>query len=365
MSSQSAQARTAAGGREAAPIRPRRRLGFCARGRRSSVPAMSAFRRSRSSSMPGRPVVLVDVLPERVAAIHRGESHIEECRRKLVRAARAGGLSATTDYDVLRTGRRDLIALPTPLTPQREPDLDRASARPRDRQARSGRVSSSCSSRRRIRARPAIELLPILEESGLARRRGLLPRVLAERVDPGRIDYTTADGRRRSSAASRGLHRRVPRRCTSGASTTWSPGLDARGGRADQAAREHLPLGQHRAGQRAGDALRPDGHRHLGGDRRGRDQAVRLHALLPGPGLGGHCIPIDPFYLTWKAREYDFSTEFIELAGEINRQMPYSAVDQLAAALNDARQALKGSKVARCSASPTRRTWTTCARRRR
>jgi UDP-N-acetyl-D-glucosamine dehydrogenase len=67
--------------------------------------------------------------------------------------------------------------------------------------------------------------------------------------------------------------------------------------------------------------------------------------FYPGPGLGGHCIPVDPYYLSWKAREYDFATRFIELAGEINTSMPYHVVDAVAAALNEHRKSLKGSKV--------------------
>jgi UDP-N-acetyl-D-glucosamine dehydrogenase len=70
-----------------------------------------------------------------------------------------------------------------------------------------------------------------------------------------------------------------------------------------------------------------------------------FHAFYPGPGLGGHCIPIDPFYLSWKAKEYDFRTKFIELAGEVNIGMPYFVIEQTAAALNDHRKAMKGSKI--------------------
>lgn len=70
-----------------------------------------------------------------------------------------------------------------------------------------------------------------------------------------------------------------------------------------------------------------------------------FHAFYPGPGLGGHCIPIDPFYLTWKAREYDFHTRFIELAGEINNQMPYFVIDKLIDALNRRGKTLQGSKI--------------------
>jgi UDP-N-acetyl-D-glucosamine dehydrogenase len=67
--------------------------------------------------------------------------------------------------------------------------------------------------------------------------------------------------------------------------------------------------------------------------------------FYPGPGLGGHCIPVDPFYLSWKAREYDFSTRFIELAGEVNTAMPYHVVDAIAEALNQHKKSLNGSKL--------------------
>jgi UDP-N-acetyl-D-glucosamine dehydrogenase len=70
-----------------------------------------------------------------------------------------------------------------------------------------------------------------------------------------------------------------------------------------------------------------------------------FQAFYPGPGLGGHCIPIDPFYLTWKAREYEFSTRFIELAGEINTLMPYYVVERVAAVLNEYGKSLKGAKI--------------------
>ncbi len=70
-----------------------------------------------------------------------------------------------------------------------------------------------------------------------------------------------------------------------------------------------------------------------------------FQAFYPGPGLGGHCIPIDPFYLSWKAKEFDFHTRFIELAGEVNIAMPYFVIDQLAAGLNEQCKSIKGSKV--------------------
>jgi UDP-N-acetyl-D-glucosamine dehydrogenase len=70
-----------------------------------------------------------------------------------------------------------------------------------------------------------------------------------------------------------------------------------------------------------------------------------FQAFYPGPGLGGHCIPIDPFYLSWKAKQFDFRTRFIELAGEINTNMPYFVIEKIAAALNELRKSLKGSKI--------------------
>ena len=71
----------------------------------------------------------------------------------------------------------------------------------------------------------------------------------------------------------------------------------------------------------------------------------------PGPGMGGHCLPVDPFYLTWRAREYDFATEFIELAGKVNTQMPYFCLEKIEQALNDAASARSAARRCSCSAS--------------
>ena len=87
-----------------------------------------------------------------------------------------------------------------------------------------------------------------------------------------------------------------------------------------------------------------------------------FQAFYPGPGLGGHCIPIDPFYLTWLARKHGEQTRFIELAGEINTRMPQYVVDRLVDFLNEAAQADQRQQESRSSGSPTRRTWTTRAR---
>ena len=82
-----------------------------------------------------------------------------------------------------------------------------------------------------------------------------------------------------------------------------------------------------------------------GNHRRRRTKPFGFMPFYPGPGLGGHCIPVDPYYLSWKAREYDFATRFIELAGEINTAMPYHVVDAVASALNERQKSVKGSKI--------------------
>ena len=88
-------------------------------------------------------------------------------------------------------------------------------------------------------------------------------------------------------------------------------------------------------------------------------------SFKPGPGLGGHCLPLDPFYLSWKAREVDFYTEFIELAGKVNENMPYFCREKVNRALNGQRQAAARQPRAADRASPTSPTSTTCASRRR
>ena len=91
--------------------------------------------------------------------------------------------------------------------------------------------------------------------------------------------------------------------------------------------------------------MRQDEHRRVGSGGRGEDETVRFHGLLSGPGLGGHCIPIDPFYLSWKAKQTGFDPRFIELAGHINAGMPHYVVDKVGEALNTKRKAINGSKV--------------------
>ena len=299
---------------------------------------------------------VVEALSARALAC-RGRAGRVACRR----SARA--LRVTTRYADLAKVDAIIIAVPTPLTRNREPDLQPLIAAGT---ALAGVLQQGQLVVLESTTYPGTtrdQFVPLLEESGLAAGRDFHVAFSPERIDPGRTDFTL----RNTPKVVGGLTRRVPRaapsRSTSEVCDEIVRGLDARGGRADQAARERLPLGEHRARQRAGDPLRPDGHRHLGGHRRRRHQAVRLHAFKPGPGMGGHCLPVDPFYLAWRAREFDMQTEFIELAGEVNQRMPYFCVERDRAGAQRPREGRARLARRRSSASPTSPASATCASR--
>ena len=248
----------------------------------SSAPATSALPLAQTFADAGQRVLLVDVVPRaRRRAQPRREPHRGRPVRR-ARAARRGGPDHARRSTTSSCSRRHaiLIALPTPLTKQREPDLSLRRAAPRD-------AIAPCSSAGQLVVLESTTypgttreiVKPILEEgSGLEAGEDFHLAMSPERVDPGRTDWTT----KTTPKVVGGL---TPA-CTEAAAAVYRSavdtvhdGLDARGGRADEAAREHLPLGQHRARQRARAALRPDGHRRLGGRRRRGDEAVRLHVV--------------------------------------------------------------------------------------
>src|ERR687887_502592 len=198
----------------------------------------------------GKRVLLVDTAESVVSRLNRGESHIDDVPSEtLARHVQAGMLAATSDYDGVRDADAVLVALPTPLSKQREPDLS-------------------------------------VVVGGV--------REVAKRLREGHLvvlESTTYPG--------------TTRECV-------------------------LPILE-RTGLKVGDDF---------------NLAFSPERFKPGPGLGGHCIPIDPFYLTWKAREYNFYTEFIELAGKVNENMPYFCRSLISQALNHgAEKSLKGARV--------------------
>jgi UDP-N-acetyl-D-glucosamine dehydrogenase len=283
----------------------------------------------------GKAVVLLDVDEERVAMLTRGESYIEDVpSATLSELVRERGLSATTDYDVLRDSDAIVIALPTPLSKQREPDLSivKAATDQIASRLRPGHLVVLESTTYPGTTRE--ELQPILEAgSGLQAGVDFQLAFSPERVDPGRTDHTT---------------RTVPKvvggideASTEAAAALYAGAID-RVHRVSSPEAAELTKLLENIFRSVNIALVNELARLC--ERMGIDVWEVIDAAStkpfgfmrfePGPGLGGHCIPIDPFYLTWKAREYDFTTEFIELAGKVNQAMPYYCRSRISQALN-------------------------------
>ncbi|MSO58395.1 MAG: nucleotide sugar dehydrogenase [Thermoleophilia bacterium] len=294
----------------------------------------------------GRRVVLVDVDAGRVARLLAGDSYIEDVPSERLRALVANGLHATTDYDVLAAADAIVIALPTPLSKQREPDLSivRSATRAIATRLRVGHLVVLESTTYPGTTRD--ELLPLLEEgSGLVAGRDFYLAFSPERVDPGRTDWTM---------------RTVPKivggideTSTEAAAALYASAIDTIHRVSSPEAAELTKLLEN-IFRSVNIALVNELAQLC--DRMGIDiwevvdaAATKPFGFMPfqpGPGLGGHCIPIDPFYLTWKAREYDFSTRFIELAGEVNQNMPYYCRSRVSQALNHGLgRSLKDSRI--------------------
>ncbi len=295
----------------------------------------------------GKRVVLVDIDAERVARLNRGDSYVEDVpSERLKPLIDDGRLAATTDYDALRDADAILIALPTPLSRQREPDLAillRASADIAER-LRPGHLvvleSTTYPGTTREQVRPVLEA-----GSGLEAGADFHLAFSPERVDPGRGDWTT---------------RNVPKvvggvddASTEAAAALYASAIDKIHLVSSPEAAELTKLLEN-IFRSVNIALVNELAQLC--DRMGIDVWEVIEAAAtkpfgfmsfkPGPGLGGHCIPIDPFYLTWKAREFGFYTEFIELAGKVNESMPYFCRSLVSQALNHARQrSLKGSRI--------------------
>ena len=294
----------------------------------------------------GKKVVLIDVDQTIVDGINRGESHIDDVPsgelKKLVDDER---VTATVDYDAVKEAAAILIALPTPLSSQREPDLSivgsaAAEIAPR---LREGQLVVLESTTYPGTTRELLE--PILEQSGLKAGQDFHLAFSPERVDPGRTDWTT----RNTPKLVGGL---TPA-CTERAAELYRSAVETVVPVSSPEAAELTKLLENIF--RAVNIALVNELAQLC-ERMDIDvweivdaaetKPFGFMSFKPGPGLGGHCIPIDPFYLTWKAREYDFYTEFIELAGKVNANMPYFCRSLISQALNHGSQkSLSGSRV--------------------
>src|SRR3954462_10782061 len=293
----------------------------------------------------GHTVMLVDVQADRVDRLNRGESYIEDVSsEQLKQHVDAGLLTATTDYDQLTGADAILVALPTPLSEQREPDLTilldaTKEIAPRLQQGQLVVLESTTypgTTRERVG--------PLLEASGLKAGEGFHLAFSPERVDPGREDWTT----KTTPKVVGGL---TPE-CTRRAVELYASAVDEVVEVSSPEAAELTKLLEN-IFRSVNIALVNDLAQLC--DRMGLDiwevvdaastKPFGFMRFEPGPGLGGHCLPVDPFYLSWKARQFDFYTEFIELAGKVNQNMPYFCRSLISQALNHgAQRSLSGSK---------------------
>ena len=293
----------------------------------------------------GRSVVLIDVKEDRVEQINRGESYIKDVpSERLALLAREGRLRATTDYDAAAGAGAILLALPTPLSPQREPDLS----------ALTGAVTGVATRLRRghlvvlesttYPGTTRERVLPILAGSGLEVGTDFFLAFSPERVDPGRSDWTTKSTPKVVGG--------ITPACTERAAALYRTAVDEVVEVSSPEAAEMTKLLEN-IFRSVNIALVNELAQLC--DRMGLDVWEVIEAAAtkpfgfmpfqPGPGLGGHCIPIDPFYLTWKAREFDFTTEFIELAGKVNQNMPYFCLGKIARALNSQERSVRGARI--------------------
>jgi UDP-N-acetyl-D-glucosamine dehydrogenase len=295
----------------------------------------------------GSSVLVVDVVAPVVDAINRGESHIEDVEgARLAPLVADGKIHATVDYADMKEAEGILIALPTPLSRQREPDLsivERATegiAKVLER----GQVVVLESTTWPGTTREV--LLPILERgSGLKVGEDFYLAMSPERVDPGREDWTTKTTPKILGG--------IDPESTERAAALYRKAIDTVHTVTTPEAAELTKLLEN-IFRSVNIALVNELAQLC--DRMNIDiwEVVDAAAtkpfgfmpFAPGPGLGGHCIPIDPFYLTWKAREFGFTTEFIELAGKVNENMPYFCRSLVSQALNHgAEKAMKGSQI--------------------
>ncbi len=294
-------------------------------------------------SQLGYRVLGLDIDAEKVAQLNVGHSQIEHISDAAIQAANHAGMECTTDFSRAREADALILCVPTPLNKYREPDLSYVtktidSIVP---YLRAGQVVSLESTT--YPGTTEEEMLPRVAATGLAVGEEIFLVYSPEREDPGNTDFTTNS---------------IPKVVGGHTAACLEVGKALYG----QAIDRIVPVSSTKAAEMT--KLLENIHRAVNiglvnemkivADRMGIDifevidaaatKPFGFTAYYPGPGLGGHCIPIDPFYLTWKAREYGLHTRFIELSGEINRAMPEYVVGKVVKALNERRLSLHGSK---------------------
>ncbi|NHZ33991.1 nucleotide sugar dehydrogenase [Massilia rubra] len=295
-------------------------------------------------SEAGFRVLGIDIDPAKVRRLNAGASYIKHISGSAIAAALAAGFEATGDFARAAEADALIICVPTPLNAYREPDLSfvLATADALLPYLRAGQVVSLESTT--YPGTTDEELRPRLASRGLTVGEDIFLVFSPEREDPGNPDFET---------------RTIPKVCGGDTAACLRAGVALYSPAIDQV----VPVSSTRAAELT--KLLENIHRAVNiglvnemkiiADKMDIDihEVIRAAAtkpfgftpFYPGPGLGGHCIPIDPFYLTWKARQYGLHTRFIELAGEINSDMPHWVIGKLADALNERSRSIKGSRV--------------------
>jgi UDP-N-acetyl-D-glucosamine dehydrogenase len=292
----------------------------------------------------GCDVIAVDLDGRKVESIAAGESYIGDVSSDSLKEV-SGRIHATTHYSRLAEADAVLICVPTPLTRNREPDLgpliDATRALAEVLRPDQLVVLESTTYPGTTRERVA----PLLEESGLAAGRDFHLAFSPERVDPGRTDFTLRNtpkvlGGLTEACAERAeaLYRLVCDqlvRVSSPEAAELTKLLENIFRSVNIALVNELAMLTDRMGIDIWEVVEAASTKPYG-----------FMRFEPGPGMGGHCLPVDPFYLSWRAREFDMATEFIELAGKVNQQMPYHCVAKAQRALNDRGLSVKGARIA-------------------
>lgn len=292
----------------------------------------------------GCPVLGFDIDDERIAGLNAGKSPIKHIPAEEISTMAAGGFEATSDFSRIPEVEAIIICVPTPLSPHREPDLSFIveTMKAITPYLRAGQILSLESTTWPGTTEEVLR--PFIEGRGFILGEDYFLVYSPEREDPGNPNFSTHSIPKvvgGSTPACRqigeclygvAVDRVVPVSSTQAAELT----------KLLENIHRAVNIGLVNEMKIIADKMHIDIFEVIDA---AKTKPFGFTAYYPGPGLGGHCIPIDPFYLTWKAKEYGLSTRFIELAGEINRDMPQWVVTKIADALNDRHKSLKGSRV--------------------
>jgi UDP-N-acetyl-D-glucosamine dehydrogenase len=293
----------------------------------------------------GLQVTGFDLSQGKVEAVNRGESYIKDVPTERVsKLVRAGRLRATADFEALSECDAIIICVPTPLGKTKDPDLTMVvdAARAIGRHLRAGQLVVLESTTYPGTTEELIQ--PILEEGGLKAGESFFLAFSPERVDPGNPRFNTRNTPKIIGG--------VTEECTQVAQLLYAKAID-----------KVIPVSSTRAAEMVKLLENTFRSVNIGLVNEVALMCERLKVdvwevieaaatkpfgfmpFFPGPGLGGHCIPIDPLYLSWKLRTLNYRARFIELAGEINAGMPEYVVQRVAEALNEREKSVKGSRI--------------------